>query len=89
MINIVLSSVLPRLQLNLKKYHVPSTVQCQMDVKVNSTSPQVDVTGTYGWNILFLYALASLYRKVTKKENPKENDMYIPTGIHINGTLKN
>lgn len=37
-----------------------------MDVKVNNTLPQVDVIGTYGWNILFFYALANLYNEYLK-----------------------
>lgn len=58
------------LQLNLEMYHVPSSVQWQMDLKINTTFPQVDIIGTYGWNILFLYALVNRYRKVLKEENP-------------------
>lgn len=66
MINSPLSPALLSLQLNLEVYHILSTVQWQMDPKINSALPQVDVTGTYRWNILFLYALVKLYRKVLK-----------------------
>jgi len=72
MINSLLPPTLLRPQMNLRMYHVPSTVQWQMDLTVNTTLSQVVVTGTYVWNILLLYALANLYRKVLKEENPQQ-----------------